>query len=99
MSRIRTIKIGKKTLKIVSHVLAARERSKIPTTLVPLSPDKIPIGKGRADILCGVFHIMWSDMPKPSSYEVRLAELLSGSGDYIGPRLECTHPKRLSVVF
>ena len=83
----------------MSQALVARERAKIPTTLVPLSPDRIPIVDGRADILCGVFHIMWSDMPKPSSYEVRLSDLVSGSGDFIGPRLECNHPKRLSVIF
>ncbi|MGI0084618.1 MAG: hypothetical protein ACREBQ_06005, partial [Nitrososphaerales archaeon] len=60
------------------------------------SPDSIPFQEDSADLLCGLFHIMWADMPKPSTYALKLADLFSFSGEYLGSRLECTHPKKVS---
>jgi len=61
---------------------------KIPTTFVPLAPEKLVIGE-YADLLVGVFHIMWSDMPKRRTYLLRLQDLVSISGDYAGTKLKC----------
>ncbi len=59
----------------------------IPTTFVPLAPDKIFSGE-QIDLLFGVFHIMWKDMPKPKGYSLRLAEEISSEGSYLGCRLK-----------
>lgn len=97
LSPIKTIRIGKKSFKIVlTELKTSKERAKIPTTFLPLSPDKIPFQQGSADVLCGLFHIMWADMPKPTTYELRLADLFSSSGEYQGSRLECAYPKKIS---
>jgi hypothetical protein len=61
---------------------------KIPTTLVPLAPEKILLGEN-ADLLVGVFHIMWADMPRRRTYPICLQDLISNSGDYLGTRLSC----------
>jgi len=61
---------------------------KIPTTFVSLAPEKLVIEE-HADLLVGVFHIMWSDMPRRRTYRLRLQDLVSGSGDYFGTSLKC----------
>ena len=62
--------------------------NKIPTTLVPLAPEKVVLGTN-ADLLVGVFHIMWADMPRRRTYSICLQDLISNSGDYLGARLRC----------
>ncbi len=61
---------------------------KIPTTFVPLAPEKLVLEEF-ADLLVGVFHIMWSDMPRRRTYVLCLQDLVSGSGDYAGTMLKC----------
>ena len=68
-------------VKILSEDQSTRE--KIPTSLVSLSPDKILAGK-QIDVLVGLFHIMWEDMPRPRTYSLRLADLVSFDGEYVG---------------
>ncbi len=99
MSRSRMITVGKKRFKIVVTKLnASKESEKIPTTFVPLCPEKIQFEDGSADMLCGLFHIMWADMPRPASYALKLSDLFSISGEYLGSKLECSHPKRVSFA-
>lgn len=93
MSRI---KVAKKSFKTVVMKLETVERAVIPTTFLPLSPERIPFQEDSADLLCGLFHIMWADMTKPSTYALKLEDLLSSSGEYLGSKLECTHPKKAS---
>ena len=71
-------------LKILSK--SARDE-KIPTSLVSLSPDKI-VAENQIDVLVGLFHIMWQDMPRPRTYSIRLADLISFEGEYIGTSLK-----------
>ncbi len=59
---------------------------KIPTSLVSLSPDKI-LAEKQIDVLVGLFHIMWEDMPRPRTYSLRLADLVNFEGDYVGSAL------------
>ncbi len=63
-------------------------RDKIPTALVPLAPEKLVVEKNM-DVLVGVFHIMWDDMPRRRTYQLRLQDLVSGSGEYFGSSLKC----------
>ncbi len=65
--------------------------SEIPTTFVPLSPEKIILNQ-TADLLVGVFHIMWSDMPRPRTYPLCLQDVISASGEYLGTKLRCGNP-------
>jgi len=65
-------------------------KDKIPTTFIPLAPDKLGF-EDNADVLAGVFHIMWDDMPRRRTYKIRLQELISNSGDYAGACLKCGH--------
>ena len=67
----------------------------IPTTLIPLSPFEITFEGSTADILHGLFHIMWKDMPRPRTYKLRLSERVSEKGEYIGPFLELQDDKRI----
>ncbi len=67
-------------------------RTKIPTTFVPLAPEKLAIDRSEVDLMCGVFHIMWSDMPSPRTYGVKLSERLSFDGEYLGCSVVCTFP-------
>jgi hypothetical protein len=62
--------------------------SKIPTTFIPLSPEKLEYGK-YADVLVGVFHVMWEDMPRRRTYKIRLRDFVARSGDCIGTSLMC----------
>ena len=72
----------------VLKVLPKTDRGdKIPTSLVALSPDKI-IAESQIDVLVGLFHIMWEDMPHPRTYSIRLAELVSVEGEYVGTSLK-----------
>jgi hypothetical protein len=61
---------------------------KIPTTFLPLAPEKLVLEEF-TDLLVGVFHIMWSDMPRRRTYLLRLQDLVSSSGDYSGSKLKC----------
>jgi hypothetical protein len=78
---------------VVTESECQPKRTKIPTTFVPLSPELISLGSSQIDLLCGVFHIMWQDMPKPRSYGLKLMEGLSFDGDYLGCALVSTFPK------
>jgi hypothetical protein len=62
--------------------------SKIPTTFVPLAPEKL-LFDDNADVLVGLFHIMWEDMPRRRTYKLCLKELVSSFGDYSGSSLVC----------
>ena len=73
---------------IVIKRLAWKNDLKIPTTLVTLAPDKLIIEEN-IDVLVGVFHIMWEDMPRRRTYRVRLEDVVSSTGDYIGAGLRC----------
>ena len=70
------------------------ERACIPTTLVPLSPEKIFFENNEADLLFGLFHIMWRDMPRRRVYKLRLLERISFAGEYIGSSLVCHNPDK-----
>jgi hypothetical protein len=73
---------------VVTKLSWKNATDKIPTTFVSLAPEKLVIEE-HADLLVGVFHIMWSDMPRRRTYQLRLQELVSGSGDYFGTSLKC----------
>ncbi|MCL4518849.1 MAG: hypothetical protein M1587_06595 [Thaumarchaeota archaeon] len=76
-------------LKSALHSTPTRsQRGKIPTTFVPLSPEKLLYGD-EADLLFGLFHIMWADMPRRTTYRVRLADLVTREGEYAGCKLAC----------
>jgi len=64
------------------------KREKIPTTFVSMSPDKLVVEKN-IDVLVGVFHIMWEDMPRRRTYHLKLEDLVSPEGYYIGASLKC----------
>jgi hypothetical protein len=83
----------RKPISVFAKLKTAQGTGKIPTTFVSLSPEKLSLDR-EADLLCGVFHIMWSDMPQPRSYAVRLADLFSGEGVYLGTKLRCSFPSR-----
>jgi hypothetical protein len=68
-----------------------------PTTFVPLTPEKIQFEEDSVDVLFGLFHVKWSDMPRPATYSVKIAERLTSEGVYLGTRLECKYPKNFSV--
>lgn len=69
-------------------VITKSERiEKIPTSFVPLTPDKL-VAEKQVDVLVGLFHIMWEDMPRPRTYSIRLADLVSFEGEYIGAALK-----------
>jgi hypothetical protein len=68
-----------------------------PTTFVPLCPDRIKFDNGMADLLFGVFHVKWADMPKPSTYALKISDLVSREGSYIGARLETKFPAKLEI--
>ncbi|MHB1908688.1 MAG: hypothetical protein ACYCQJ_07420 [Nitrososphaerales archaeon] len=78
--------------------IGSKERAKIPTTFVPLCPEKIGWDKNCVDLLCGVFHIMWSDMPNPRTYGVKLSDQFSKEGRYLGSVLVCTFPRRTLIA-
>jgi hypothetical protein len=67
----------------VITALKTGKRAVIPTTFVPLAPDRILIEK-KVDVLFGLFHIMWQDMPRPRSYRIRLSDEVGRDGKYIG---------------
>jgi hypothetical protein len=69
-----------------------------PTTFVPLTPERIEFEHGTADLLSGVFFLKWSDMPKPSTYAMKIADLIEGDGTYLGTQLKCNYPKNV-VIF
>ncbi|MDG6908558.1 MAG: hypothetical protein JRN20_22550 [Nitrososphaerota archaeon] len=71
------------THETIVSVLKTEERAVIPTTFVHLAPDKIVL-EAKIDILFGLFHIMWKDMPRPRCYRVKLSELVNGKGLYLG---------------
>ena len=58
-------------------------RGKIPTSFVSLGPDRLVIEEN-IDVLVGLFHIMWEDMPRKRTYRIRLAESVSREGTYVG---------------
>lgn len=72
-------------------------RGKIPTTFIPLAPEKIMVDSAGVDLLCGVFHIMWSDMPSRRTYGIRLADEYSVEGERKGCFLVCTFPRNRDV--
>lgn len=67
--------------------------AKIPTTFVPLAPDRILVDK-EIDLLVGLFHIMWEDMPHRRTYSLRLADIVSKNGNYVGCQIECGFPHK-----
>lgn len=62
--------------------------SKIPTTFIVLAPDRLEFGEN-VDVLVGVFHIMWEDMPRRRTYRSCLRELVTRSGESLGVSLLC----------
>jgi hypothetical protein len=83
-----------KTSIIVKKLNWKEKRDKIPTTFVSLAPEKLVIENG-IDILVGVFHIMWDDMPRRRTYQIRLSDLVTSVGDYSGTSLTCGNYKDL----
>ncbi|MHB1868886.1 MAG: hypothetical protein ACYCPP_08065 [Nitrososphaerales archaeon] len=86
------------SIEIVIESLETEERAVIPTTFVPLAPDRILIGS-EIDVLFGLFHIMWKDMPKPRTYPIRLADRVTKEGSYLGCSLECGSPRTRTFKF
>lgn len=76
-----------RTHETVVTELKTEKRAVIPTTFVHLAPDKILI-EAKVDILFGLFHIMWQDMPRPRGYRIRLSERVDAKGLYRGCFLE-----------
>ena len=83
---------------VVKELAPPKERGKIPTTFVPLSPDEIPFDAEGADVLDGVFHVMWSDMPEPRTYAMKLSDRVAPDGRRLGCRLECHYPRQSLVL-
>ncbi len=78
-----------KTETVVSTLKPPKEPAVIPTTFVPFAPEKIHILEGKvADVLCGLFHVMWKDMAQPSTYPMRLSEKIDSNGIYSGCSFE-----------
>jgi hypothetical protein len=82
---------------IFAKIQSDHKSTKIPTTFVPLAPERISFGPRGVDILSGVFHIMWQDMPNPRSYGIRLTDNFSLVGEYLGCILVCTFPREKSI--
>ncbi len=78
---------------IVKTLDTSRETTKIPTTFIPLAPDKILVDE-KIDLLVGLFHIMWEDMPHPKTYRIKLADCVSKEGTYVGSQVEYGFPRR-----
>jgi hypothetical protein len=83
---------------IVKPLKTEKKRGVIPTTFVALSPDKMSFAK-EVDVLYGLFHIMWEDMPRPRTYVIRMAEQVTRSGDYAGCCLLAGSPLRKTINF
>ncbi|MHB8567992.1 MAG: hypothetical protein ACYC7D_14435 [Nitrososphaerales archaeon] len=81
----------------VIEIPSSGKRAKIPTTFVPLAPEDIDIRDEEADLLFGLFHIMWKDMPRPRTYRIRLVDKISSSGKYIGCTLECRNQRSIKI--
>lgn len=77
--------------------VSSGSRGKIPTTFIPLVPEKLVIDAKGIDLLFGVFHIMWSDMPSRRTYAVRLCDRFSDDGNYLGSELVSSFPKELTI--
>ena len=73
---------------VVRKLALGKNERKIPTAFVSLAPEKL-ITSDKVDVLVGLFHIMWDDMPRRRTYRIRLQDLVSGSGDYSGASLIC----------
>ncbi len=73
---------------VFKSVRSEEKRAEIPTTFVPLAPDKMYF-ESEIDVLFGLFHIMWKDMPTPRRYPLRLADRVTQQGKYLGCRLQC----------
>jgi hypothetical protein len=71
---------------------------KIPTTFVNLAPEKMALDLIGMDVLGGVFHIMWSDMPTRRTYGIRLADHYTSEGNPVGTSLICTFPKETKIT-
>ena len=80
-------------METVVRTVRPQKRGKILTTFVPLAPEKILVDK-KIDLLVGLFHVMWEDMPRPMTYRIRLADLVAKSGNYLGSQIECGFPER-----
>ena len=83
---------------VVRYLDTSNFGNKIPTTFVPLGPEKILIEGAGIDVLVGVFHIMWEDMPRRRTYAIRLAESVSLEGRYLGASLNCGSGKALEIA-
>jgi hypothetical protein len=68
---------------VIRKKLVWEEQDKIPTAFVSLAPEKLLIDRD-IDVLVGLFHIMWEDMPRPRTYSIRLADSVSRLGSYLG---------------
>ncbi len=75
-------------LTIVRKLSLGDKREKIPTTFVPMAPEKLVVEKN-IDVLAGVFHIMWEDMPRRRTYRLTMEDLVSPDGHYLGADLRC----------
>jgi hypothetical protein len=73
------------------------KRTEIPTTFIPLAPERLSFGPSGVDLLYGVFHIMWKDMRNPKSYGIKLTDNFSPLGKYLGCVLVCTFPERRNI--
>jgi hypothetical protein len=82
---------------IVKPLAVGKERGVIPTTFVPLAPDKIAFVEKKLDILFGLFFIMWRDMPRPMTFRVRLSDQITTDGEYEGCFLKFGFPRTRTV--
>ncbi len=81
---------------IVTSLYVEDGRGLIPTTFVPLAPDRLLIER-ELDVLFGLFHIMWRDMPRPMTYQIRLADHVTIDGDYVGSFLKLGFPRSRTI--
>ena len=86
--RIQTLK--RKTVTIVKRLNTSPVREKTPTVFVPLTPERFVFDDTGADLLYGLFHFAWRDMPSPRTYVVRLADAIGRDGKYKGSFLMCS---------
>jgi hypothetical protein len=82
---------------IVKSLPLEKERGVIPTTFVPLAPDKIVLVEDRLDVLFGLFFIMWRDMPRPMAFRIRLSDQVTANGAYAGCYLKFGFPRAKTV--
>ena len=84
---------------MIESLETEEERAVIPTTFIPLAPDQ-NLDRREIDVLFGLFHIMWKDMPKPRTYPFRLSRPSNKTGKLLGllSRMRALHESELQIL-